>query len=127
MAAETAKILPIRRAKMKIKFHEHLMGFNNKPLVDEQLDEEGKVIRKPLELSAACINPLLASKGEDTLPGEKKLQRFNLACRIHNAASRQEELDVSVEEVALLKELIGKAYPPMITGPAWILLERGAQ
>ena len=56
---------------------------------------------------------------DEQASGEEKFKRYQLAERI-SAAGPQ---DVSVEEVALIKRLIGKGYPPMVVGPAWLALE----
>ena len=37
----------------------------------------------------------------------------------------KKEDDLSVEELALLKKLIGKAYTPLIVGQSWKIIEEG--
>ena len=73
----------------------------------------------PLTLGTVAINALLGTYPDEQASGEEKFKRYQLAERI-SAAGPQ---DVSVEEVALIKRLIGKGYPPMVVGPAWLALE----
>jgi hypothetical protein len=56
---------------------------------------------------------------EPALATEAKSERFWLAERIHRPGAA----DLSAEEVALLKRLIGKAYPPLVVGRAIQLLD----
>jgi len=72
-------------------------------------------------LGAVSIAALLGSYADEQgLSGEEKFRRYQLAERIH-AGNVQ---DVSAEEVALLKKLIGKNWPPAVLGPAYEALER---
>lgn len=97
---------------MKIDFSKELIGYDGEPL------REGE---KVLTLSIICCNALMNQTEEDTkLPGEEKLRRFDLATIIY--ASR-EATDLKVEDVSLLKTLIGKLYGPIVVGPCWKLLE----
>ena len=57
---------------------------------------------------------------EQHLGGREKADRFDLACRI---VSANKDVEMSVEEVAKLKDLIGKAYAPHYVGPAWQILD----
>jgi len=43
-----------------------------------------------------------------------------LATRIY---ANPEELDLTIEEIAKIKQLIGKGYGPLIVGQAWDMLE----
>jgi hypothetical protein len=79
---------------------------------------------KPATLAGVAITALLATyKGEENLSGEEKLSRFNIAMKIKNATDVACEL--TVEDVALVKKLIGKAYGPLVVGQAWKALESG--
>jgi hypothetical protein len=55
------------------------------------------------------------------IQGTEKQKRWHLATRIWTA---EEVIELSVEEVALLKNLVDKAFPsPMVVGQAWDLLD----
>jgi hypothetical protein len=72
-----------------------------------------------LTLGTVAINALLGTYPDEQTSGEEKFKRYQLAERISTAGAQE----VSVEEVALIKRLIGKGYPPMVVGPAWLALE----
>lgn len=74
-----------------------------------------------LTLRTVSVNALLSSFDEErALPGAAKLERYQLATRI-NAADG--DIELSAEEVALLKQLIGKAYTVLVVGQAYLALE----
>jgi hypothetical protein len=85
-------------------------------------DMEGKEILsgdKPTTLKTIAINALMATyTDEQNLSGEDKLKRWKMGQRIVN-----DEEDFSVEDIALLKKLIGKAYSTIIVGQAYEMLE----
>ena len=61
---------------------------------------------------------LLPYQDEQNLSGEDKLKRFMLAGKARGPA-----VELTVEEIALAKRLIGKAYGPLVVGRAWALLD----
>jgi hypothetical protein len=90
------------------------------------LDFDGKVIddgtpeKKPFTLGAAAIRALMATfPDEVSITPLEKFRRAMLASKIHDNA----DLVVNVEDTALLKNLIGKAFAPMIVYRAWPLLD----
>ena len=74
-----------------------------------------------LTLQLATVNALMASDPNDNPSGEEKAKRFTLGMKIHSAS---EPVDVSAEDVALIKKLIGKVYTPLVVGRAYELLEQ---
>lgn len=75
---------------------------------------------EPITLKRVAVNALMSTfEDEANLSGEEKFKRYKLASRINDAAM----VDVSAEEVTLLKRLIGKLYTPIIVGPAFEALE----
>lgn len=92
-------------------FKKSLTGFDGKELTDSD---------KPITLGIICVNALRGTfKGEEDLSGVEKEKRYRLARKIYD----QGEVEVSAEEITLLKTLIGKGYPVDIVGPAYELLE----
>ena len=88
-------------------------------------DLDGKEIPsqngKPATLGGVSVDALLATfQDEQNLSGEEKLKRWELAVKIKNGV---DPVELSVEEIALIKKLIGKAYGPLISGQAWQMLE----
>lgn len=57
---------------------------------------------------------------ERDLDPNKKCARWLLATRIYANPSK---IDLTVEEIAEIKKLIGKAYGPLVVGQAWEMLE----
>lgn len=74
-------------------------------------------------LREVCVGALLAVYAdEQALAGEEKFRRYKLAERVSPGGVQE----VSAEEVALLKKLIGKNWPPAVLGPAYEALEQDA-
>lgn len=57
---------------------------------------------------------------ERDITPETKCKRWLLATRIY---ANPEKIDLTVEELAELKKLIGKAYGPLVVGQTWEILE----
>ena len=71
-------------------------------------------------LGRVASTALLASYAdEQNLPAEDKVKRFRLA----EIAAKGGEREVKVEDVALIKTLIGKAFAPLIVGRAFDIIE----
>ena len=76
-----------------------------------------------LTLAKITINALVAQyEDERNLSGEEKVKRWQLAMLVRG---NQEEVNLIVEDVALIKKLIAKAYGPLIVGQSWGMLENG--
>jgi hypothetical protein len=61
------------------------------------------------------VNP---QTGVETITPEEKYRRWKLAGKVHG-----KHVDLSPEDLTLLKKLVGKAYGPAIVGPAWQALD----
>lgn len=68
-------------------------------------------------LGSVCTAALLAPNQQDSAETKGKL--FDLALAIHG----KEAADLKVEDVAMLKERVGKCYPPLVVGRTWQLLD----
>ena len=64
-------------------------------------------------------NVLMAVVRDENPDGAEKALRYALAMRIH----QNDEVELSVEERAKLKDLVGKVYGPLIVGQVWEMLE----
>lgn len=83
----------------------------------EPINEDGK----PVTLCTVALSALLASfPDEQSLSGAEKVNRMQLALKINK---RPREVDLTVEQLALLKTLIGKGFGPLAVGRAYELLE----
>lgn len=81
-------------------------------------DETGKEIGKPI--SEFCQEALLATFGDETtIDPTEKFKRFELAKKLYASKG---EVDLSDEELILLRRVVGKAYPTPIMGSIWMAL-----
>ena len=89
---------------------------------------DGKALREAHEsgerdvlLSRLAVNALLMTyEDERSLSGEDKVKRFKLAQQINDADG---DVEVTAEQVSLLKSLIAKAYTPLVVGQSYEILE----
>jgi hypothetical protein len=115
---------------MQIDVTAVLVGFDGKAIqepdpaaVKETADNGAPGPPRPPQLRdmllrSACTQALMTT-GKSNPEGEEKLRRFMLARRIHEEGKPS----FTVEEVALLKKLIGEFFIPNVVGAAWTLLE----
>lgn len=96
---------------MKVNFDAVMKDLKGEPIKDGQED---------FKLGSACCNALLAPyPDEQNLDSKDKVRRYKLALKVTAGG----EQDLSVEEVADLKKLVGKAFPPLIVGRAFEVLD----
>ncbi len=94
------------------------MKINLSTVITDLSGEAVKDGEKDLTLSTVCISALLMPDQQDQ-PAKEKVERFHLAEKVHAAG----EQDLSVDDVALLKKLIGKLFPPLVVGRAFAVLD----
>lgn len=76
--------------------------------------------KEPLMMRIVCVNSLLTQTQDDkNIDGNEKAKRFELAMRIYT----EKEIDLNVDELKLIKDLIGKIYPPLVVGRAYQILD----
>jgi len=98
---------------MKIDFKQQLTNkLTGNPIYKDETGKEG------VDLSYICVEALLATIQGEQIDGNKKLELWNLANKIHNS-----EVDLTVEEVALIKERVGKVFSQLIVGTVYDALE----
>lgn len=101
---------------MKVDFNSKILNLKGEPVKDGKENEE--VILKDI-----CVNSLLfdkpATQGERPQTGKDKLIKYNLAQKIFVGG----EVEVTAEEITLMKKAIGELYTTLIVGSAWKLLE----
>lgn len=89
-----------------------VLTFAGKPVKEQDAE---------LNLGGVAVSALLLLRqDESNISGEDKFKRYKLAERLTSGGV----IDVSVEELALLKKLIGAMYQPIVVGAAFDLLER---
>lgn len=88
-----------------------------KDLDGSQIESNGKA----LSLRIVAISALQGVyEDEARLPADEKIKRHNLAVKIH----ADNVVSLTAEDVALIKQLINKAYPsPLVVAQSWAMLE----
>ena len=107
---------------MKIDFSKQILKLDGQPLIQEERDEQGKIVRSEiLLLKEVSTNALLApNRAPDAGDGSEAVKKFALAMDIYKATG---PLEVKVEDAALLKGAIAKLYAPLVVGRAFELIE----
>lgn len=106
---------------MRLDVTRQLTNLDGTPLVQPgtRCPTCGHVIDpEPVTLRGVATTSLLAAT-RDQVPGEEKARRWTLAMRIQ----QEDAPDLKVEELALIKEMVGKVQPPLTVGQVWQLLD----
>lgn len=97
---------------MKIKINQTLKGVDGKqelPNVDE---------KRPLTIKDVCISALLTPiDGEDE---KSKFSRWEIFKLLREAT---DQVDLTLEQLSLVKKYVGKFQPPLIMGQVFDLIE----
>lgn len=80
--------------------------------------DPNKVGGDPLTLAKVCEDAMVAQIPGDTPTPAEKSQRFWIAVKIHEGKQ-----ELNVDEIAVLKKVIGLAYGPLVVGRAYELLD----
>lgn len=100
-------------ARPRINFTEVLQGLDGKPLAGADKD-------KPLTLGDVAVTALESPTEDDKAKtGEEKFKLDQLARKVYQNKS----VTLTVEEIATIKERIGKIYGPLVVGATYPLLD----
>ena len=93
-------------------------------------DEQGslggqKVTKADLTLREVITNSILSPQRDQQNPREKidgneKARRCYLAMEIYKA---KKQIELNVDDIKLIKDEIGRVYPPLIVGQAYEILD----
>ena len=101
---------------MKIKTDVVLKTLNGDVLKDN--DGQGNIIDATLK--NAIVNALLAPLQQGKIEtGVDKVKKYELSCRIYES----DEIELTPEEVVLIKERVGEAFGAIVVGQVFNLLE----
>ncbi len=76
--------------------------------------------KEPLTMRIVCTNSLLTPTQDDkNIDGNEKAKRFELAMRIYT----EKEIDLDIDELKMIKDLIGRLYTPLVVGRAYQILD----
>jgi len=96
-----------------------LKKFNGEP--HKEIDPEtGRSSDKDLQLKTAIVNSLTAIYQDEKPEGLESFRRGQLASIIFKAEG---EIELTTEDIALIKKLLGKYYGPAIVFSAYSLIE----
>jgi len=102
---------PMEIVPMKIDFSAVIKDLDGDAVKDGEKDATlGRV---------ACTALLASYADEQSLAAEDKVKRFRLA----EVAARGGEQEMKIDDVALVKTLIGKAFAPLIVARAYDIIE----
>lgn len=94
---------------MTIDFSQPIKNLNG----TEAKDVDGNVLR----LWNVAVKALL--NAQDKTKAEDKVKRFKLAQQLHEAKS----VKLKVDDVKLIKDLVGEAFGPLVVGQAFEMLD----
>lgn len=95
---------------MKVDLNQVLANFDGVVLRDgEKLATLGRI----------CGNAMMAAPPDDRSSGELKHKRFKIAEKCFKGG----EVELEAEDIALIKEWVGKAFNPMVVGQTYEMLE----
>lgn len=109
---------------MKIDVTQQLTGLDGTPMTTgRQICQAcGQVVGKtePMTVRVAATRALSVTfRDEQGLRGEERVERFHLALKIIN----EDEPNLTVEEIALIKKLTGKLGGNVVAGRMWAILD----
>ena len=96
---------------IKINFNESLKDLKGEILKDKEKD---------LTLKDVSANALLGNYQDEKIDGEEKLKRFLLATKIYES---KDELELTIDEIKMTKDLIARGYSTLVTGRALQILD----
>lgn len=91
----------------------------NHPLLDLKENEiTGSAIGE------LCVQALMNLAEGENPTSDEKVQRFKLATKISvNLVGKSEDVELTVEEASLLKQVVGKMFTPLGVGRIYEFLE----
>jgi hypothetical protein len=90
---------------MKVKMTTTIVGADFKtPMIDEN--------KKPVLIKNLLVNAVLGQDRQE-MPGEEKLERFELAKKISGASPC---VEVTAKELTLIRNSVQRVYPPILVG-----------
>jgi len=96
----------------------------DKPMMDGVPPAEGEEDqRKPLTLRIVVCNALMALDPQAKMEGVEKAKRYELAMRVVGFCAGETGEQFKVEEIALMKKVVGESFGPIVVGPAFKMLD----
>jgi hypothetical protein len=99
--------------KMKLDVTKVLKNIAGDNLMESNEKGEAEVVT----LRTILVNALMIPEQKDT--GTQKAEKYGLAIDIQ----RNDEVEITSEQAAMLKEVVGKPYGPVVVGPVFAILD----
>jgi hypothetical protein len=110
----------ILKEKAAMNFSISLKTMDGNELKEAVSGQDGNSTLRAVTLASVCATALVGNyPDEQKQLGDEKLKRFMLATKVHAGG----EVVLTVEEIALIKQLLAKAYGALVCGQAWMLLD----
>ena len=117
--ALTTLCVTVRAQGRTVDFTQQLTGLDGKAITLTSAPDS-----PPATLSDIAIMALTAQfNDEQTMPGSKKFELYELARKVYHGKA----VVLTAEEVATLKDRIGRFWGPSVVGAAWPLLDPNAK
>jgi len=97
---------------MKIDMNQKILDIYGKEILTSE--------NESLTLRKTCVEALLLEADGEKIEGAEKLKRYQLATSIHNTP---DYINLTVEQIALIKQRIAIGYTIIVSGRVWELLE----
>lgn len=100
---------------MLINFDQVLTDLKKEILKDENNEN--------FTVGHAAIRSLMGEKPQTPMTGDQKYRQYKLALKIGGGKDAEGLIDISIEEAALIKKLVGDFYSPLVVGQVYDLIE----
>lgn len=111
---------------MKVDFSVALKTIFGKTMQGDPIVEpDGRITGyKDCTLGDVALQAVFATKADEGATGQQKLERHRIGEKIAQSIESEAAVDLKVEEVSLVKDLIGKHINASAVGAAWDEIER---
>ena len=105
----------------------------SKPVDPPEYDQRGHPVREPITEERTYCRVIVEALGYEVpgegkppqaeITGEVKVERMALGLKLRDFIGKDEEVELSEREVALIKQAMDPKFSTMVIGPLWKLLE----
>lgn len=100
---------------MRVNMGAPILGIRNQELFED--DDKGE--RRKMTLGSVAATALLAKYNDEKIDQKEGLERFLLA----SICITETEQDITVQQAALIQQLIHKLFPPLVLGRVNAIIE----
>lgn len=104
---------------MNVNVMQVIHGFDGAELKADPKPGQAREAAGPLTLREVITNALVCYLPDEKPNGKAAFDRYRMAKKIHD----NDEVDLTIEEIAMIKNRVGSLYLPNVVGGAWSLLD----